>query len=183
MSSPLQNRVVGTLILVALAVIIIPDLLDGEKVGGVEPMETIPLKPVVEEKLKKPQALSDTTVSEPVSDTGTDPAVSDTETNGEVAEVDPDASVKAPERKPVEFTADGKAWVIQLGAFSQKDSVKRLISQLQEKGFAAYSQQAPKSSLIRVLVGPDTSKAELEQQLEPLKELTGLNGKVITYRP
>lgn len=181
MSSPLQNRVVGTLILVALAVIIIPDLLDGEKAGGVEPMETIPLKPVVEEKLKKPQALSDTTVSEPVSDTDARPSEADT--NSEVAEVDPEVTTQAPERKPVEFTAGDKAWVIQLGAFSQKDSVKRLIAQLQEKGFAAYSQQAPGSSLIRVLVGPDTSKTELEQQLEPLKKLTGLNGKVITYRP
>lgn len=182
MSSPLQNRVVGTLILVALAVIIIPDLLDGEKAGGVEPMETIPLKPAVEEKLKKPQALSDTTVSEPVSDTET--TRTEAQTNDEVAEVDPEVSVQAPARKPAEFASDGgKAWVIQLGAFSQKDSVKRLIAQLQEKGFAAYSQQAPESALIRVLVGPDTSKAELEQQLDPLKELTGLNGKVITYRP
>lgn len=177
MSSPLQNRLVGTLILVALAVIIIPDVLDGEKKGPVEPMETIPLKPAVE----KPETLSDTTVAEPVT---VEEASSNVEkTADEASPVNEDNDVQAPPREPAEFATDGKAWVIQLGAFSQEDSVKRLISQLQAKGFAAYSQKASGGSLIRVLVGPDTSKSELEKQLTPLKELTGLEGKVITYRP
>ncbi|MGM7447631.1 SPOR domain-containing protein [Idiomarina sp. ST20R2A10] len=181
MSSPLQNRLVGTLILVALAVIIIPDVLDGEKKEPVEPMETIPLKPAVEEQLKKPETLSDTTVAEPVT---VEEASSDVEkTADEAASVQEDSNVQAPPREPAEFAVDGIAWVIQLGAFSQEDSVKRLISQLQAKGFAAYSQETSGGSLIRVLVGPDTSKTELEKQLTPLKELTGLEGKVITYRP
>ncbi|RUO67275.1 SPOR domain-containing protein [Idiomarina ramblicola] len=181
MSSPLQNRLVGTLILVALAVIIIPDVLDGEKKGPVEPMETIPLKPTVEEELKKPQTLSDTTVAEPVTVKEEQSAIE--KTADSAAPVNDDNDIQAPPRQPSEYAVDGKAWVIQLGAFSQEDSVKQLISQLQAKGFAAYSQKASGSSLIRVLVGPDTSKAELEKQLAPLKELTGLEGKVITYRP
>jgi len=166
---------------VALAVIIIPDVLDGEKKEPVEPMETIPLKPKVEEQLKKPETLSDTTVAEPVM---VEAESADVEkTADKAAPVNEAVNVQAPPRKPAESAVDGKAWVIQLGAFSQEASVKRLISQLQAKGFAAYSQKASGGSLIRVLVGPDTSKAELEKQLTPLKELTGLEGKVITYRP
>lgn len=181
MSSPLQNRLVGTLILVALAVIIIPDVLDGEKKGTVEPMETIPLKPVVEEKLQKPQTLSDKTVAEPVM---VEEKPSDIEKTADSADaVNEETGAQAPSREPTEYAVDGKAWVIQLGAFSQQDSVKRLISQLQAKGFSAYSEETSGGSLIRVLVGPDTSKAELEKQLAPLKKLTGLEGKVITYRP
>ena len=181
MSSPLQNRLVGTLILVALAVIIIPGVLDGEKKGPVEPMETIPLKPAVEEELKKPQTLSDITVAEPVNVQKEQLDIE--KTADSAAPINEDKNVEAPPREPSEYAVDGKAWVIQLGAFSQEESVKRLISQLQEKGFAAYSQKASGSSLIRVLIGPDTSKTELERQLAPLKELTGLEGKVITYRP
>ncbi|MDV6316841.1 SPOR domain-containing protein [Idiomarina sp. HP20-50] len=182
MSSSLQNRLVGTFILAALAVIIIPDVLDGEKKGPVEPMETIPLKPNVEETLEKPKALSESTVAEPVT-VDAEKKASIEKTADSAAPIEKDETVKAPSREPQEYAVDGKAWVIQLGAFSQEDSVNRLISQLQDRGFAAYSEKVPGSSLIRVLVGPDTSQVQLEQQLEPLKELTGLNGKVMTYQP
>ncbi|WP_417447634.1 SPOR domain-containing protein [Idiomarina abyssalis] len=181
MSSPLQNRLVGTLILVALAVIIIPDILDGEKADPIEPMETIPLKPTVEEELQKPETLSDKTVSEPVI---VEESLPEAEKTADSAEpINESSDAQAPPREPAEYAADGKAWVIQLGAFSNEDSVKRLLSQLREKGFSAYSQKASDGSISRVLVGPDTSKTELEKQLGPLKELTGLQGKVITYRP
>ncbi len=181
MSSPLQNRLVGTLILVALAVIIIPDVLDGEKKEPVEPMETIPLKPAVEEQLKKPETLSDTTVAEPVT---VEEASSDVEkTADEAASVQEDSNVQAPPREPAEFAVDGKAWVIQLGAFSQEESVKKLVEQLRSRGYAAYSEKSASGKITRLLVGPDTSEAELEKQLVPLKELTGLNGKIMTYKP
>ncbi|GAB2686356.1 cell division protein DedD [Aliiglaciecola sp. 3_MG-2023] len=45
MSSALQNRLVGTIIVVALAVIFLPDLLDGEKQTSQDQFESIPEQP------------------------------------------------------------------------------------------------------------------------------------------
>ena len=52
MSSALKNRLVGTIIIVALAVIFLPDFLDGKKQTNREPFVSIPAnppkKPIVE---------------------------------------------------------------------------------------------------------------------------------------
>ncbi|MFD2632468.1 SPOR domain-containing protein [Idiomarina piscisalsi] len=181
LASPLQNRLVGTLILVALAVIIIPEVLDGKKEQPVDPIETIPLKPKSEEALQKPNALSDELVAEPVEE---EPQLEDTEVTAESAEpIAEDKRLKAPPREPVEAEIDGKAWVIQLGAFSKEDSVRKLVEQLRDRGYAAYSEKSASGKITRLLVGPDTSEAELQKQLAPLKELTGLDGKIMTYKP
>ncbi|MFA3789776.1 SPOR domain-containing protein [Aliiglaciecola sp. SL4] len=45
MSSALQNRLVGTIIVVALAVIFLPDLLDGKKETSQDLFESIPTQP------------------------------------------------------------------------------------------------------------------------------------------
>ena len=181
LASPLQNRLVGTLILVALAVIIIPEVLDGKKEQPVDPIETIPLKPESEEALQQPNALSDELVAEPVEE---EPSQEDTEVTAEAAEpIAENKGLKAPPREPVEAEIDGKAWVIQLGAFSKEESVKKLVEQLRSRGYAAYSEKSASGKITRLLVGPDTSEAELEKQLVPLKELTGLNGKIMTYKP
>ncbi|WP_342807404.1 SPOR domain-containing protein [Alteromonas sp. M12] len=49
MSSALQNRLVGTIIVVALAVIFLPDLLDGEKQTSQDLFESIPDQPKMRE--------------------------------------------------------------------------------------------------------------------------------------
>lgn len=181
LASPLQNRLVGTLILVALAVIIIPEVLDGKKEQPVDPIETIPLKPESEEALQQPNALSDELVAEPVEE---EQPQEETEVTAEAAEpIAENKGLKAPPREPVEAEIDGKAWVIQLGAFSKEESVKKLVEQLRGRGYAAYSEKSASGNITRLLIGPDTSEAELEKQLAPLKELTGLNGKIMTYKP
>lgn len=181
MASPLQNRLVGTLILVALAVIIIPEVLDGKKEQPVDPIETIPLKPDSEETLKQPNALSDDLVAEPVIEA---PESEDPEVTAEsAAPIKENKELKAPPREPVEAEIDGKAWVIQLGAFSKEESVEQLVEQLRDRGYAAYSEKSASGKITRLLVGPDTSESELKKQLGSLKELTGLDGKIMTYKP
>lgn len=183
MASPLQNRLVGTLILVALAVIILPDVLDGEKAESVAEFETIPLKPEQTAELQKPEAIpqqveQQVAAAKPSDDTNEQA----TEKTADRAEaISDDNDLQAPPREPQEFAADGQAYVIQLGAFSNRESVEKLVQQLQSKGFAAYSERS--GELTKLLVGPDTSKAELEKQLQALQQQTGLKGKVLSYSP
>ena len=47
MSSAFQNRLVGTIILVALAVIFLPDILDGEKVSHKDRFLQVPDRPAL----------------------------------------------------------------------------------------------------------------------------------------
>ena len=187
MASPLQNRLVGTIILVALAVIILPDVLDGQKAETVEEFETIPLQPEQQANLQQPEALPEETKQQlqqqADADRGSNDSLSaDADSVAPVSEEKVQAQgLEAPPREPQEFAADGNAYVIQLGAFSQAASVEKIVQQLKEKGYAAYSQRS--GNLTKLMVGPDTSKAELEKQLPLLKELTGLSGKVLTYNP
>mgnify|MGYP006395794347 CR=1 FL=1 len=184
MASPLQNRLVGTIILVALAVIILPDVLDGEKAETVEEFETIPLQPEQEVALQEPQPVPEETRAR-LQQNEAENDESELEKTADTAQPinndDSAATLQAPPREPKEFAADGEAYVIQLGAFSNADSVNKLVVQLRDKGYAAYSERSGR--LTKLMVGPDTSKAELEKQLPALAKLTGLNGKVLSYKP
>jgi DedD protein len=184
LASPLQNRLVGTIILVALAVIILPDVLDGEKAETVEEFETIPLQPEQEVALQEPQPVPEETRAR-LQQNDAENDESELEKTADTAQPinndDSAATLQAPPREPKEFAADGEAYVIQLGAFSNADSVNKLVVQLRDKGYAAYSERSGR--LTKLMVGPDTSKAELEKQLPALAKLTGLNGKVLSYKP
>ena len=52
MASKFQNRLVGTIILVAIGVIVLPDVLDGEKTHYKEEIASIPLKPELDSELE-----------------------------------------------------------------------------------------------------------------------------------
>ncbi len=73
MSSAIQNRLVGTIIIVALAVIFLPDILDGKKQTNQAQFEVLPdrpaMGPVVEAKpFPVDQVRSNVTIAEPMVD-------------------------------------------------------------------------------------------------------------------
>lgn len=188
MASQLQNRIVGSIILIALAVIILPELLDGKQVKEQQELAAIPMQPdadVVEKTVVLPsEELAGTPIDveglkslpDPVELTAEDaPSVTTEETT----------EVQAEPAQPVTSSLAEPGYVIQLGAFSNAESVTALIKQLQAKGFAAYSETAQVNgkTLTRLFVGPALSEAELEAQLPELQKLTGLSGRVVSYEP
>ena len=183
MASQLQNRLVGSVILVALAVIIVPSFFDG-KAPLQQSFEQIPEQPYVDLQPQQPKPIPAQPESAPI-DTA---AISEPSVNAdEAAAIDNDSEVKAPAREvATTVVANEPGYVIQLGAFRNADSVARLVKQLQGKGFNAFSETTRSSdgkSLTRLLVGPDASKQALEKQLPELKALTELNGTVVSYQP
>lgn len=188
MATPFQQRLVGTVILVALGVIFLPDLLSGKKPSEPDEAVSIPLRPELEPaqpavKLPKEQPTANN-----------DPEVWSVEQTQEAAPVvpapappapkpepapAPKAPVKpAPAPKPAEPAANADH-VVQLGAFRNADNVNALVKKLKNAGYRAYTTPAtPKQGEInRVWVGPD-SKARLQQQLPALERLTSLKGSV-----
>lgn len=180
-SSPLQNRLVGTVIVVALAVIILPDLFGNAGQMQTDDFQVTPLRPSVEPQMQSPSFPNDFSVN------GTDnanviavPIVDDPLEMRELAEpVELTPASQAP------TTPSGERWVIQLGAFRNVDAVNELIAKLRAEGFQADSRVLRRADgpLHLVLVGPDLNEQALISQLEPLKKLTELEGKVVPYRP
>lgn len=186
MASQLQNRLVGTVILVALAVIILPDLLDGKKQQQQQDYETIPLQPQTEVTRQQAQMPDTERVQEPES-RQLNLAIT-AEAAPEVSAEDAQAfagNAEPREAQTQDAEVDKEAWVIQLGVFRNADSVERLVQRLQQEGYKAYAEKVTTDTgvLTKLMVGPSSAKSSLEQELVQLNEMTKLQGKVLQYQP
>lgn len=127
----LKQRLVGTAVLVGLAVIFVPMVLDGP-VDRVTPpqSEGIPL-PLPEARV------SETTIPTPV------PAV----------------RANTPRAEPA-ATPDSARWAVQLGSFSAADNAEALADRLRVRGFDVFVQrvEVATGAMYRVRVGPTADR-------------------------
>lgn len=169
MTSALQNRLVGTIIVVALVVIVLPEFLDGEK--RTNKQEFVEVPPVADAlEVLSPNTLDfsdierDTeqpmeVIDEPALDD--DPASTDDVRDAQQADsteqVDLNSSQNAGQgaKKNTQSSVQAKVaaapdpldlidtkdsgWVVQLGSFRHEKNVKALIKTLQNAGYRAYS--------------------------------------------
>ncbi|GAL20214.1 DedD protein [Vibrio maritimus] len=179
MASKFQSRLVGTIVLVAVGVIILPDLLDGKKLHYKEEFASIPLKPEINADLESFEVL------EPEEDISVLPESPVQATVGEevVEKQSPPADIvdvavqEVPERNDY---ADS-AWIIQLMALKNADNARALVEDLQKRGYQAHVKQ--EATFTRVIIGPDVSKSKLEKQLIELEEITGSRGQLLKFKP
>ncbi len=191
MASALQNRLIGTVIVVALAVIFLPDFLDGKKERKNETFAEIPAPPArkpivnpepfpterVEKAAQRPiEIVDEKPVDEPVQ------VAQKLEQPTNTAEED-DLAKQTVVNKP-EVKEEDAGWVIQLGSFRHQKNVRQLLTKLEKAGYRAFSRPIRTSSgpLTKVFVGPDLQKSKLENAIPHLQELTGLKGKVTTFK-
>ncbi|MBY6197792.1 SPOR domain-containing protein [Vibrio hangzhouensis] len=179
MASKFQSRLVGTIVLVAVGVIILPDLLDGKKLHYKEEFASIPLKPEISAEVDSFEVLEpeeDTSVlpDSPVQATVGDETVATQEDTRDVVDV---AVKPVPERNEY---ADS-AWIIQLMALKNADNARALVADLQKRGYQAHVKQ--ESTFTRVIIGPDVSKSKLEKQLVELEKITGSKGQLLKFKP
>nr|WP_233095019.1 SPOR domain-containing protein [Alteromonas sp. IB21] len=193
---------VGTIIVVALAVIFLPDFLDGKKQTNREPFVSVPAnppkKPIVEpepfpsERVAKAAVpaveIEDETAidDEPMVASrveGSGASVTQAPKENLFEEQDNLASQTVVDNKSA-VADDDAGWVIQLGSFRHEKNVKALLAKLERAGYRAFSRKIQTSSgpLNKVFVGPDLDKKKLESALPHLKELTSLKGKVTTFK-
>ncbi|MBB1440297.1 SPOR domain-containing protein [Shewanella sp. SG41-4] len=209
MNRQFQNRLVGTIVLVALGVIFLPDLLDGKKTQVVEEFTEIPLRPTqssastkvnsdhsaesAEEfqvlTIAEPQDLSNDLVAlgapEPIKESAKE--VSPAVKQPAAVPTPSTTAVKKPETQVANKvkSAITAGFTLQLGGFNNITNVKALIAQLRKAGFNAYT--LPKvpveGKLTRVFVGPEVSEEKLKARQQPIFKLTGLKGKIVAYNP
>ncbi|KQA24843.1 SPOR domain-containing protein [Vibrio metoecus] len=192
MASKFQSRLVGTIVLVAIGVIVLPDVLDGKKTHFKEEIASIPIKPQLEGEVEKFE------VQDPVQDTIALPeapvSVTQTGTENPPVVVNTASVPKNPppakvvEQVPVTVTEvsetndyQDSAWIIQLMALKNADNARSVVADLQKRGYQAHVKQ--ENDFTRVIIGPDVSKSKLETQLLELEKITGAKGQLLKFKP
>ena len=203
----MKRRLIGATVLISLAIIFLPMLLEHEPVM-VDRGKMAPIPKAPDEKVKsslirdevpedKPQQVSteDSSAAPPVTARETAPAAVETKPAAPViVEATPAATpepvipapkpVETPAPKPIQPKPGPTAWVIQVGSFSNQDNAKKLVERLRKAGLDTMDPQPAVvngKQLYRVKVGPELDKRNAEKLLPRVKQVAGLQGTVIRY--
>lgn len=187
----LRQRMVGALVLVALAVIFLPMLFSREDelqrvVVDAPAMPQAPAMPSAElDPVSVPQVQD--LPQEPVPGAGLEASAPVVEASA-VAVTEPAATkpAAAAEVAPVPVSrldANGLAvsWSVQLASLSSRASAESLQQTLRGKGYNAYIRNV--DGMNRVFVGPVIERAEADRLRDQLTRLQKLNGFVVRFQP
>lgn len=177
MDERLKRRLVGAVVLVSLAVIFLPMLLD-ERQGREVRIETsnIPVKPPVDEAYhSKVLPLPDD-----------EPLIPPLPLGG------PDIAMSAPAEAPAAAPGGGaapvprvglSAWVVQVASLSSRDNAERLVTDLKRRGHSAFLEQVYVNgkNLFRIRVGPEVDRKRAELMLRKIDQQFKLKGQVLRY--
>jgi len=204
LSTPFQNRLVGSIIIAAAIIIFLPDMLDGKKKSNQVGFEAIPQVPVFKGKTTKklfpeqPFDIKEEVFDEKAKDVQLIIKKQTVQDKNKV-KVTPATKEKAVSKQKVTNTSIKKpplgkqpakavnkeAWVIQLGSFRHKANVNELLAKLKKNGYTAFTKpiKTQKGALIKVFVGPELIKSSLIKKLPALKKLTNVQGRVAQFHP
>lgn len=208
MSTPFQNRLVGTVIVAAVMIIFLPDILDGNKNEYHAEFEAIPTAPQAVQvstrqsfpnekfnELSKEDVIDAVAVDEdesytalkefPHEESALDDATKVSPLSKEKSIINSGNSPAKPTNALPEKALPQTAWVVQLGSFRHEKNVKELILKLKKAGYIAFSRpiKTKNGTLTKVCVGPELIKSKLEEKLPDLKKLTGVQGKIARFKP
>lgn len=174
-SENLKQRIVGALVLIALAVIIIPLTFDFSGSREVDTQSKIPPRPEI-----KP-----VTVPEPIRPENIIPAKSDEEmfqfgvdSSEQGSSLEDETPALSTEGLPV-------AWVLQVGSFRDAETAKTLLKSLLEDGFKAFVREKKEgtSTLSRVFVGPDVLKKKLVKEKAVIDKKYSVDTILVRFEP
>jgi len=184
----LKQRMVGALVLLALAVIFLPMLLsredesqrvqvDAPAMPVAPEMPNIELQPVA---VPEPQLLPD----EPVEADAVQPLEPIETAAVETPAVAPvPAAPVAPPATPSKLDANSLpiSWSVQLASLSSGDGAQKLQKTLRTQGYNAYIRSV--DGMNRVFVGPLIERAEADRLRDQLNRQHKLNGFVVRFQP
>ncbi|GAK87085.1 DedD protein [Vibrio ponticus] len=176
MASKFQNRLVGTIILVSIGVIVLPDILDGQKTHYKEEIASIPIKPELDSDVETFEVLAPEDDSAALPPSPVEVVVEDP-----APQVEQDEVVVAVKEVPERNQYQESAWIIQLMALKNADNAANVVKDLQKRGYQAHTKL--ENGFTRVIIGPDVSKNKLERQISELEKITGSKGRLLKFKP
>ena len=196
MNPLIKQRLVGTIVLVALGIVFWPLIFDAPEVPDPIVLQPTSDKPVVDRTpISTPQSF-EAVVKKNLPDLPTIESeaqvVSDENTRTEVDAARLEALRGADEvvQNP-EFTEPGFSddlidsaglpvfWILQVAAVSSSDSADKLVARLEKKGYRAFSTDVPSDNgLYRVQIGPNVDRARLMQIKPDIDEILAVDSQV-----
>ncbi|MDA0927473.1 MAG: SPOR domain-containing protein [Proteobacteria bacterium] len=210
MQQSTKQRIVGTVVLLALALIFLPIIFDGQGSYQTpiasripEPpeipvlAEPIPTRPVIiadslEEAEAEVEAAQQAEPEQPASNDAvaeadapaTAPVAGDTDDDDDNG-VEVVTSQPAFSREVPQLGTDGlpQGWSVRLGSFSDSDNAANLLTRLQEAGYRAYTRTIPsdRGDLTGVFVGPWVDRIQVNEYQQELQAQFQLAGIVVPY--
>lgn len=174
-----KQRIVGAVVLVALAVIFLP-MLFNEQVEQPEMdiLVNVPAQPIIPEEPEF--AIEEIVVPEPVLEPQIQPAPEPatpepvTAPEPKPAEQTPPAPVTAPaiQQPAVKPGIDSnnlpQSWSIQLASLSKQEGASRLRDEYRTKGYKSYVR--PEANSFKVLIGPFIRQADAQRECDKIRQ-------------
>jgi len=202
MEQILKQRLIGAVVLVSLAVIFIPIILEGPDDEWTPRSHSLPDKPQLDYRADMDLVLPPPVQVDEQPDT-TEVEVEETPLTGEQSvtkTIKPVAAPPASASKPAKsetttrppakpatsaaaLSKSLKGWFVQVGSFGQEMNARGLQDRLVASGFKAKLQEIEigNKRAYRVLVGPSATRADAEKQAASLKSGQQLKGMVVEY--
>ncbi len=191
METTLKQRLIGAAVIIALAVIFVPMILDGS--GQRESVAInidVPPEPkfTFESELPDPKQLDELPVLE--KSIGSDSIQTSVDEKIESKTQSVPDKVSSP--KIVEATANHikvnpslNAWAVQVAAFGEKDKALVLKEKLLASNYSAFTEKSANGSkvLYRVKVGPELKRENAEKLRDKIEKEYGLTGSFVTNHP
>ena len=184
----LKQRLVGAIVLVALAVIFIPMLLSGGRdiempvFGSNVPertQEITSIKQIDVEALKKAEAKPLNPKRLPIDHDLPEPKVVKENNKSLVETIKEAALPKVEKKKLIKETV----WAVQVGSFTKKSNALGLKDKLRKKKIYAFVERIVNNNkaVYRVRVGPETTRKKAEQMKQKLAKEMNLTGLVVKH--
>lgn len=185
MEEQLKRRLVGAVVLVSLAVIFLPMLINDPRGEGIEITTTnIPPQPVPRQEATAAVDVFESKVFLP----DDEPLIPPLKQEERATPLGP-----KPAPKPRQTTASDtprpeirtglSAWVIQVASLSKQDRAEDLVRKLKAQGHSAFMEQVyiKGRNLYRIRVGPELDRKRAERTAEAINTAFKVKGQVLRY--
>lgn len=188
MDRALKERIIGAVVLVAIAVLVVPIFLDGPSGDSAIVSESVTLPGQNDQEMKQQTIVLERDRTEPVPVAVRQADESPEASTAEAKKSPPPQPKPEPvkENTPPPATQQTESatgmWAVQLGSFSSQENAERLAADLRKQGYAAFLSQlnTDSSSLHRVRVGPQKDRESAESVAARLGS-AGHKGQVVPH--
>jgi DedD protein len=183
-----KHRIIGAIVVVALAVIFVPMILSQREA----PSERPPVPPTdqaaqgaaAETKVAITKVPPPPAMSEPVKPVAPEPAKAlPAPSAPEPAKAAPKAAAKPAPQSAAKPAAASSGWVVQVGTFSDAANATRLEQKLRAEGEPVRAEQLQMASgkAVRLRVGPFRDRATAVKAQERIQKDVGVKGVVLAF--
>lgn len=197
MNIHLKQRLVGALVLIAVAAVFLPMLFEApkkilldrqsqisqpspfKKFQLVEPASRTAKSGHQESQIEQAKVAPNAVKSTPAEKTPKSSVKQSRKSENHAAKV----SSSQPEKPRLDKQGLPVAWVIQVASFAKKDNALKLKDELRAKNFSAYikSIETSRGPAVRVFVGPKLDKKRAEQVKQRLDKEFQLNTLIVRF--